>query len=189
MNTFNVHDDLKSLDLEGLINYQRESSLPYAVCCLNLTGDLNLGVILRTACIFGASKAIIFGKRRYDRRSTVGAQNYLDLHRYDGLDENEMYCPVKFAAVMEEHNLAPIFVEQGGEDLMDHNSTLIDDLMPCYVFGNEGDGIPESLIGDSPKLSIDQVGVLRSLNVAAAASIVIHHVYQQMLIKKLLKNI
>jgi len=45
---------------------------------------------------------------------------------------------------------------------------------PCFVFGNEGGGIPEYLIEDLPQFHIPQRGVIRSLNVSSAAAMVMH---------------
>ena len=83
-NFWNVHDRYKNRSLDELSLIQSQASLPFAVCILNLTGDLNVGMIVRTACTMGASEAILFGRRKYDKRSTVGAQNYMPIARHDG---------------------------------------------------------------------------------------------------------
>ena len=72
-------DEFKNMTLDQIQAIQKRESLPFAVAALNLTGGLNLGSIIRSAVIFGAEKFFIVGKRRYDRRSTVGAQNYIDI--------------------------------------------------------------------------------------------------------------
>ena len=79
LNDWNVADEFKNMNLEEIRAIQKIESLPFAVGALNLTGGLNLGSIIRSAVIFGAEKFYIIGKRRYDRRSTVGAQNYIDI--------------------------------------------------------------------------------------------------------------
>jgi tRNA G18 (ribose-2'-O)-methylase SpoU len=49
----------------------------------------------------------------------------------------------------------------------------------CLVFGNESNGLPESFLNsDMKKISIPQLGVLRSFNVSAAAAIVMWDFYK-----------
>jgi tRNA G18 (ribose-2'-O)-methylase SpoU len=182
---WNVHDALKNRTLDELRDIQRGHTLPFAVCALSVTGELNVGMMARTACIFGAQEFIIFGRRKYDKRSTVGAQNYMTVTRIDGFDEGVHFCPTKFYDAMHLHRLTPIFVEQGGDTLDTivqttgwkryHAMYVQPGTAPCLVFGNEGDGIPEDLmLPGYARISIDQRGVLRSLNVSAAAAILIH---------------
>ena len=61
-NFWNVHDELKGLSIDQLQEIQKKESFPFAVCVLNLTGDLNTGMIARTACIHGAQEFIVFGR-------------------------------------------------------------------------------------------------------------------------------
>ena len=78
---WNVRDDLKGLTLEEILAVQPR--LPYAVAMINTTGSLNVGVALRSAVLFGAERFYIVGRRRYDKRSTVGAQNYIQVERIE----------------------------------------------------------------------------------------------------------
>lgn len=181
-NFWNVHDDLKGMTLNELQEIQQKESLPYAVCALNLTGDLNIGMMARTACIFGASKFIIFGRRKYDKRSTVGAQNYIPIVRIDGFKKGtKELCVEKFNDAMDEHQLYPVAIEQGGYridmlNMGDWTELIGCEAMnppyPCLVFGNENQGIPEEILNECvTTLTLPQRGVLRSLNVSAAAAV------------------
>src|ERR1035437_6228520 len=88
-NGFNVADRYKQMSLEGLQKVCKDDSLFYAVCALNFTGDLNTGVLLRAASIMGANEFILFGRTRFDKRSTVGAHNYIpDFVKISGLKED-----------------------------------------------------------------------------------------------------
>jgi len=178
VNTWNVRDEFKHLNLDEIKAEHTNQVLPFSVCALNLTGDLNLGMILRTACLTGAERAFIFGKKTYDRRSTVGAQNYLDIVKVSGIDDTGELCKDKFYDTMNEYEYIPVFVEQGGTPIELH-SIVDTSLKPCYIFGNEGIGIPSSLISSSKRVSLSQVGVLRSYNVSSAAAIVMYHVMNQ----------
>ena len=176
-NFFNVKTIYKSNTLEELQEICRADSYDYAVCILNLTGDLNIGTMMRTSSIMGARKFIIFGRKKYDARSTVGAQNYIEVVRVDGLNNDLTINVPKFWQTMRDLNLAPFFVETHGETLgsFSWKETIgrINNMTPCFVFGNETYGIPQELHGAGPSIRIPQRGVLRSLNVSSACAIVL----------------
>jgi len=187
INDWNVSDEFKNMNLEEIRAIQKIESLPFAVGALNLTGGLNLGSIIRSAVIFGAEKFYIIGKRRYDRRSTVGAQNYIDIEYIEedvsGIEGQKRILD----KIGEDYN--PIFIEQGGTDISIQNFNHWNKC--CFIFGEEGTGIPTSMIELSNQyndkdrvLSIDQIGVLRSLNVSAAAAIVMYKVAMDLRIPK-----
>lgn len=178
-NGFNVRDDLKQLTAEEIAKINSESAFPYAVCALNLEGDLNIGMMARTSILLGASRFIIYGRRKIDRRSLVGAQNYLPIDRIGGLDTDEAGNYVSFETgtfdrVMEQYNYLPIFVEQGGVPITEVDWRGISNLnTPCFVFGNESTGIPPEMMENKLVVSVPQIGVLRSFNVSATAAIVL----------------
>ena len=184
----NVCDKYKSLIVEDIVKVQKSVSLPYSVGLLSLTGELNIGTSIRSACIFGAKKVIIFGRRRYDKRSTVGASNYIEVERHFALNKDMEFDTNVVIDYIESNNIYPIFIEQGGINLsaIDWNWEL-DRANDCgkelvIFFGSEGDGIPTSLLKHFGRIvSIEQLGVLRSLNVSSAASIVCYDVYRNLL--------
>lgn len=186
-NGFNVKDEYKTKTVEELRDICSNVSIPFRVCALSVEGDLNIGMMARTASLLGAEKFYIFGRRKFDRRSLVGAQNYLPIERIDGLDENGKISLDKFVEFVWNERLNPVFIEQSGEDIRkaDFNQIIrasaAESRKMCLVFGNEATGIPTqfSLTYEAPIFTIPQVGVLRSYNVAAAASIVMWEVYRQ----------
>ena len=179
---WNIRDDLKDMPLEAVQGAQRAASKPYAVCVVNVLGDLNVGNILRSAVCFGAEKFFIIGRRKFDRRSAVGAQNYIELVRIDALDEEKNFLPDVFFSALAEHGYTPYAFETDGMELRGHCWGKI--YRPCLIFGNEGLGIPEAVLDRIPdyrKVRIDQVGVLRSLNVSVAAGIAMDHIHRQVI--------
>lgn len=179
---WNVHDLYKGMSIEELRDIQARMTLPFSVCVINLTGDLNVGMIARSACIFGASQVYIFGRRKYDKRSTVGAQNYLPIVRVDGFRDDDTLDPEAFRRMLRTFGLHPIFIEQNGwalEEIQRDWSQVLNltpqGRQPCIILGNESEGVPPSFMDEGATvISITQRGVLRSLNVSAAASIVMH---------------
>lgn len=171
--TFNVVDKHKSCSVDDLRKIQETESFPFSVMALNITGDLNIGMMIRTATLLGAEKVYIFGRRKIDNRSLVGCQNYVIIDRQWGLDDDENLSLDSFLDVCKKEELNPVLIEHGGKPLHKVNWKDGTYHKPCFVFGNEGTGIPDEFMNHNfTKVSIPQRGVMRSYNVAAAASIV-----------------
>ena len=181
---YNVHDHLKDKSVEELRAISDDDRLPWHTMCLNVTGDLNVGTMVRTSHCLGAKSVIVFGRQRIDNRSLVGAANYIKYEKILGIDDKLVLNADLFVKVMKERNLVPIFVEMGGTSLSkidwrDIVFPIINSgkMEPCLIMGNEGDGIPDdilntkSLFYKSNVVSIPMRGVIRSMNVAVAHSI------------------
>lgn len=180
---WNVRDDLKTKTLSELKDVVSATRLNYAVCAINVTGDLNIGMMMRAASLLGAERFILFGSKKFDRRSTVGAQNYIDLVKFDAKvsKHSDEIDYSKFHPMMEEYMYNPIFIETGGLDITElHIAIDSSGKTPCLIFGNEGMGIPVELMEKHWKFSIPQYGVLRSLNVSSAASIAMYEISKYM---------
>ena len=189
-NWFNVRDDLKHLSVEELNRIADRDRGYFSVCALNIEGDLNVGMMIRTAHLLGVNNFYVFGRRRIDNRSLVGSDKYTNLHKIHGLDDSGALDLDAFQKMLDDHKLFPVFVEQGG-DLIGTNQRWQDtfsyasdrDKQVCLVFGNEATGIPEEFLDlDCHIVSIPQRGVLRSYNVAAAAGIVMWDMYRDYII-------
>lgn len=167
---FNVADEFKPLSLDEVQNIQKRESLPFSIALLNFSGNLNVGMAIRSAVIFGAEKVFLIGKKKYDKRSTVGAHNYIDI---EYIDEDPIETPfLALNDICMEYD--PYLVEQGGKDLYCEDFKFKN---PCFIFGCESTGIPKEIMDVGKEfnfetVSIAQIGVLRSLNVASAAAIV-----------------
>lgn len=180
----NVHDHLKHLDVPELQTLSSQDRLPWHTMCLNVTGDLNVGTIIRTSHCMGASSVIVFGRQKIDNRSLVGAANYIKVEKVPALDDNLEYDPQAFVDALVSRNLVPVFVECGGHPAHDAPwATWIDAMTRrgqqlCLVMGNESGGIPPEILAtgcmfaNSHVVSVPQRGVIRSLNVAVAHSMV-----------------
>lgn len=178
LTSFNVADEFKTLTVPELQDLSVSRRLPFAVALANITGDLNVGVILRTACVLSAERVFLFGRKKYDRRSTVGAHHYIDLHHYPTTTANGQFDWVEALDIVRIHGYTPVLIEQGGAPL---SSLSLSNFHPvCLVFGAEDLGIPAEVCATEPVFTIPQYGVLRSLNVSSAAAIAIHQVATQL---------
>jgi tRNA G18 (ribose-2'-O)-methylase SpoU len=176
----NEHDILKKHSLDTVKSISMKLTAPYALMLFNCHGDFNTAVAVRTATCFSAQAVYTVGRRKFDRRPMVGAQNYIHLERL-----GEIPDPRAFFA---EKNMFPVFIEQGGVDIDKFDFRTLgrsgsdrpDGPIPCLIVGNECDGLPEefmALFPDSPRLSICQPGPIRSFNVATACAMALHRMY------------
>jgi tRNA G18 (ribose-2'-O)-methylase SpoU len=143
--------------------------------------------MIRTSHCLGAKSVIIFGRQKIDNRSLVGAANYIRVERARAIDEKLVMDPQIFLDLLSARNLTPVFVESGGLPVSRIDWKLRLGEMarrgtePCLIMGNETDGIPSEILDlsrlfpNSFVTSIPQRGVIRSMNVAVAHSIVSSH--------------
>lgn len=174
-NNFNVQDKFKMVSFEELKDIQYKDTYPYSVAAFNFDGSLNLGVLIRTAVLFGARDFYIIGKKRYDRRSTVGAHNYINVHHITYDSENDEIQEI--LTTLNKYRI--ICIEQNGYDLLEYNIGNICEVSwkpSCFVFGSESKGITKKLLSNSEIVSIPQIGIMRCLNVATCGAIVLHHI-------------
>ena len=177
-NHFNVRDEFKDNTVAENVAICNRQQLPFSVGCINITGDLNIGMMLRSACLFGAENFYIFGRKKFDKRSTVGAENYINIVQYvfDDPIHADQDIALKLAEVEMKmrHNI--VLCETGGMELKRNTiwiSNTDSDRTPLFLFGSESHGIPDAVSKMfANKISIPQRGVMRSFNVSAAMNII-----------------
>ena len=173
LNAFNVHDHLQYLPVDEIRKHQVNNN--FALCLINILGDLNIGTMVRSAVIFGATKVYIAGRRRFDKRSSVGAHNYIDIEHIDAydLDTDQVFYD-KILEKLEKDNWETVCCETEGIPIQDFSAQKRKKY-PCFIMGSEGFGIPDQVLERADEcVTIPQFGVMRSLNVASAASIIMY---------------
>ena len=179
-NHYNVADGYKDNTYEENVKISNKSRLDFSVGLINITGELNVGMMIRSACLMGAENVYIFGRKKFDKRSTVGAEKYINIvqYTYDApLHADEL--------ILKQLLLMPhtvILCEQGGEMLGKSNTDIYNSIgeSPLFLFGSESHGIPSIITNQQDetnnwhflRVSIPQWGVLRSYNVSAAMNII-----------------
>lgn len=174
-NHFNVRDEFKDNTVAENVAICNRDRLKFSVGCINITGDLNIGMMLRSACLFGAENFYIFGRKKFDKRSTVGAENYINIVQYvfDDPIHADQDIALKLAEVEMKmgHNI--VLCETGGKELGYNVDWNAYDYNPLFIFGSESHGVPEIISKQfENKISIPQRGVMRSFNVSAAMNII-----------------
>ena len=174
----NVQSNLQHLEVEQIKAIASQKYLPFSVCCLNIEGRLNVSTIIRSAQALGAKEVIVFGRRRFDLRGCVGAQNYIPITKVSGLtEEGNINCEL-FNEYVHDNAYTPIFCEVGGTDYRDVDYSHISN--PILVLGEEQAGIPEELLSTGLVVGIPMIGVVRSFNVGVAGSIIMEEVSRQL---------
>lgn len=179
---YNVHSILQHKGKEELKDIAEKLAVPVHLMLLNLDGNMNIAMSIRSAAVLGASDVWIVGRRSYDARPEVGAKNYIRVHKIDSLCAQGQ-DPVAFFKSI---GVQPYLIEQGGQALEDMKFPLGgtggDSLPPCFIMGSESHGIdPKTLaaLADVPRITISQYGLVRSFNVSIAASIVMYEYLKQ----------
>lgn len=189
MNNFNVLDEYKDKTIDELKVISDDDRLSFSVCLFNLEYDLNIGNCVRSAHLLGARNVYVFGRHRVDARAAVGAKNYTNIIRHtfdkpENMTDDEI--AVEFWKMKVKQDIFPIFIEKTTtskpiSDMNDYliKSTILKNISHVnisLIVGNENRGIPNCILNRYlyPIFHIPQFGVIRSFNVASAASIAMY---------------
>lgn len=136
----------------------------FSVLVTNDFGDFNLGTVIRCANAFLAKEVIIYGKKQYDRRGTVGT------HLYENLKHVKTVEELNFPS-----NSLIIGIDNIPEAKSIENYIWDKNQHTILVFGQEQMGIsPEVKAVCHDFVFIKQYGSVRSLNVGVAAGIAMY---------------
>lgn len=186
-NHYNVRDAYKNNTVEQNVAICNNDRLKFSVGCINITGELNIGMMIRSACLFGAKNFYIFGRNKFDKRSTVGAENYINIQQFvynEPLSADAEINAELTSLSDTKHDI--ILCEHGGISLgsFTWKDTIspVKGITPLFLFGSESHGIPEIISKNIlfSAVSIPQRGVLRSFNVSAAMNIICWSYVQEM---------
>ena len=181
MALYNVKKEFQELSADELkIEYDKIAS-PVAVGCLNLSGDINIGMMLRTSSLFGVGKFYILGRKRYDRRSSVGTQHHIPvelIRAVKGRDNELLDEEAIFQILLElQESYTIVLVEQTPQSIRPSQLKRIEmSKPPLFLFGNEAEGIPKRVLEMANIICVEipQRGIGRSLNVSTACGIILY---------------
>lgn len=182
----NVQPEFRSLSQQGVVDEYKKRMNGDKVCCMNLSGESNIGQIVRTASLFEMSEVIILGRRKYNRRSTVGSHNYIPVTTLmctEGNHSENFNIPsvLKFLAEWSQtHTIVFVELRSDAISARDFKTSLPSDKQIMFVMGSEHDGIPEEVLAFQPSLCVEipQKGVMRCFNVSNAFAIVAWEYYR-----------
>lgn len=130
----------------------------FSILISNKLNDFNIGQVIRNSNAFLAKEVIIYSRKQYDRRGTVGTHLYENLKFVRTVEELKFDCPII------------------GIDNLPHAKPIEDFTYPknpIFAFGQEDVGLPPEILDIcSSVVYIKQYGSVRSLNVGCASGIV-----------------
>jgi tRNA G18 (ribose-2'-O)-methylase SpoU len=161
----NVIDSLQDMEFTKLRKLTRQLSLDIHLVILNVRGDIpEIGMMVRSAMALGVSRIFIIGRKKWDKRTSVGSHHYMDI----------VYMARLHPYILRDRKV--YILEQGCKSL--YSIKKIDKPITLVV-GNESTGVPNDIKRLGTVISIPQVGIVRSLNVSSACSIALSHFQYQ----------
>lgn len=160
----NVLDKYKSVPDELVKEDLKKSASKCAVMMSQIEGDFNFSCVIRSSNNFNVSKVFYYGNRRFDKRGCQGTHHYTDVIFLSSIEDIiNLKKDYKFVGL--ENNVDNVIPMK---DFKWHENSLL-------ILGEEGTGIPECVMKLLDyKVEIPSNGSVRSINVAAAASIALY---------------
>lgn len=163
--TRNVADHYRGISVEDIKTDMQSRAFAFHVAIENFQHDFNIGSIVRSANAFNASAVHIIGKKHWNKRGAMVTDKYLDVFQYTSVEE--------FVGQARELGLVVIGIDNTPGSVWLHDTELPKNCV--LVFGQEGPGLSEEMKKHCQKIAaIQQFGSTRSINVGAAAAIVMY---------------
>ncbi len=158
----NVLDRYRYWRVEAIVADLDTRRAPLHVAWENLTRDLNIGSVVRTANAYNVAGVHVVGRRRWNRRGAMVTDRYLHVHHHAGPAELARWAREAGLAVVGLDNVpGSVPLERGG---LPRHAML--------VIGSEGTGLSAELLAACDEVRhITQYGSTRSINAGAAAAI------------------
>ena len=161
----NVVDRYRYWSVDAIVADLDTRRHPFHVAVENWQHDLNIGSIVRSANAFLASSVRIVGHRRWNRRGAMVTDRYQHVEHHETVADLVAWAAAEELPIVAVDNLPSAVQVQRAE-------------IPAacvLLFGQEGPGLSaDALAVASVRVEIPQFGSTRSINVAAAAAIVMH---------------
>ena len=172
--TRNVVDRYKNWSTESIRKDLQRTANPFAVCMEHWQGDFNISTLIRNANAFNARKVYYLGKKKYDRRGTVGAHHYVDLvFLNSGISE--------LVELKNEYTIVAIDNNVPNTHKLGEFDWNILEKPPLMVFGEEGVGLTDEVLRIADySIEIPQYGSVRSLNVGTSSGILMYSFLQSL---------
>jgi tRNA G18 (ribose-2'-O)-methylase SpoU len=164
----NVLDGLKDLAIPDIANYCHSKSIMASVAMINIGGDFNLSTMVRNANFFGFRSVHYVGKKKWDKRGSVGTHHYTPMYHHK--DEQAFLLQCYGRTIIAIENNIPEY-EDKTVNLFNYNFDDVSE--PIFVFGEENKGLSSHILDRANIiLTIPNYGSVRSLNVGTTSGIV-----------------
>lgn len=172
----NVVDRFKGMSVEEVRKELDANRKPFHIVCQNLTGDFNIGQIVRGCNAFGCAEVVIAGLRGWDKRGAVGTYHYEDVLKVDSVEEYIEYIRTLPCDAGDKYTIIAAEITNDAIDITEFKWPE----HVVLVVGEEGLGLSQETIDLCDfAVYIPMVGSVRSLNVAAATQIMMYDYMRQ----------
>tara|TARA_R110000824_G_scaffold2936_10_gene13422 strand:- start:40886 stop:41524 length:639 start_codon:yes stop_codon:yes gene_type:complete len=170
----NVVDKYKSMTDEQIRKDLSENKNPIAICMEHWKGDFNIATLIRNANAFNVEKVYYLGKRKIDRRGTVGSHHYIDIVHVDGDISKLVELKKQYTFVAIDNNIP-------NTDKLSEFYWKKLEKPPLVFFGEEGYGLTQETLNLCDyRIEIEQYGSVRSLNVGTSSGLVLYELSQHL---------
>lgn len=167
----NVIDELKNLSVEQIKDECQRKSISASVAMVNIEGDFNLSTMIRNANFFGFKSVHYVGKKKWDKRGSVGTHHYTPIYYHK--DESSFISQCSTRTLIAVENNIPQY-NYKTVNLFDYEFTNISN--PIFLFGEENRGLSDWILDRADIImTIPNYGSVRSLNVGTTSGIVMFH--------------
>jgi tRNA G18 (ribose-2'-O)-methylase SpoU len=143
----------------------RRGLRPFAIAAWNISKEHNVGSLIRTAHAVAATEVLLVGERDWNVEAARTAEHYTKV-RF-------LATVAAFTAHLEANALQLVAVELDPRAVNLFAAAYPD--RPCFLLGAELGGVPDELLDAASSIvQIPQWGLVPSLNLAVAGSIVVY---------------
>ncbi len=129
----------------------------------------NTSAVIRSCDVFGIQDIHVVEEvntKKIDREIAMGAQKWVDVHRYNSVKECISYLKSK------DYRIVATTPHTEGYALKDFDITK----KACFFFGRETEGLSQDVLDTADEfLKIPMVGFTESLNISVSAAIILEH--------------
>jgi tRNA G18 (ribose-2'-O)-methylase SpoU len=167
----NVIDALKDLSVPEIRELCQQKTINASVGMVNIEGDFNLSTMVRNANFFGFKSVHYIGKKKWDKRGSVGTHHYTPMYHHKNEEDFTAQCNTRTIICIE--NNIPKYTYKT-ENLFDYKFSNV--IQPIFLFGSENTGLSDYMLDRSDLiLTIPNYGSVRSLNVGTTSGIVMFY--------------
>ncbi len=145
--------------------HYRRGLRPFAIAAWNISKEHNVGSLVRTAHATGATEVLLVGEREWNVEAARTAELFTTVRFLSGVDELRRHLRNsgwRLVAVELDPCAVTLFEARYPE-------------RPCFLLGAELGGVPPELLDEADVIvQIPQWGLVPSLNLAVAGSIVVY---------------
>ena len=143
----------------------RRGLRPIAIAAWNITKEHNVGSLVRSAHAVAAEEVILVGEREWNVEAARTAELYTTVTQLVDIEAFRNHL------ASQRWSLVSVELDQGAVSVFDADYPE----RPCFLLGAELGGVPGELLEESELVvQIPQWGLVPSLNLAVAGSIVLY---------------